>query len=105
MKLNRTPDVYQTLIQGFLILEKEDLMYFSKNVGKNNDRVIIEVGGSKYLIDKYCPHQMADLEHSWQTDGRYIVCPRHGWRFDLQNGGKCMHNNDTINAICLDEEL
>ena len=23
MKLNRTPDVYQTLIQGFLILEKE----------------------------------------------------------------------------------
>jgi UDP-MurNAc hydroxylase len=48
---------------------------------------------------------MADLEHSWQTDGRYVVCPRHGWRFDLQNGGKCMHNNDTINAICLDEEL
>ncbi|QQR99091.1 MAG: Rieske 2Fe-2S domain-containing protein [Sphingobacteriales bacterium] len=106
MKLNRTPDVYQTLIQGFLILEKEDLMYFSKKMlEKNNDRVIIEVGGSKYLIDKYCPHQMADLEHSWQTDGRYIVCPRHGWRFDLQNGGKCMHNNDTINAICLDEEL
>jgi UDP-MurNAc hydroxylase len=32
MKLNRTPDVYQTLIQGFLILEKEDLNYFSKKI-------------------------------------------------------------------------
>lgn len=106
MKLNRTPDVYQTLIQGFLILEKEHLNYFSKKIlEKNTDRIVIEAGGCKYLIDKYCPHQMADLEYSWQTDGRYIICPRHGWKFDLQQGGKCTQNNDTINAICLDEEL
>lgn len=106
MQLNRTPDIYQTLIQGFLILEKEDLAYFSKKIlEKNTDKIMIEAGGSKYLIDKYCPHQMADLEHSWQTEGRYVICPRHGWKFDLLNGGKCTNNEDSINAICLDDEL
>ncbi len=108
MKLNREPDIYQVLIQGFLILEAEDLEMFCEHVisiENKNERITIEVQGCKMTVDRYCPHQGADLKNGWIEEDRYLICPRHGWRFDLMNEGTCHSNNACVHAINLEEFL
>jgi len=107
MKLNREPDVYQTIMQGFLILEAEDLEAFCGHIlalENNNERITVEAGGCRYSVDKLCPHQGADLSQGWIEEDRYLVCPRHRWRFDLHNDGACTDNDGTVNCIALEED-
>lgn len=107
MRLNREPDVYQTLIQGFLILEKDDLNFFCDSVlelENKSEKITVEVGGSRYRINRFCPHQGADMKFSWEEDNRYIVCPRHGWRFDVTRNGTCMENGCSIDSFPLEED-
>ncbi|HEX7367035.1 MAG TPA: Rieske 2Fe-2S domain-containing protein, partial [Pelobium sp.] len=107
MKLNREPDVYQVLMQGFMILEKEDLNFFCDKIleiENRNERMVVEVGGCKYSVDRFCPHQGADLKYAWVEGERYLVCPRHRWAFDLENGGYCENNSASINAIALESD-
>jgi nitrite reductase/ring-hydroxylating ferredoxin subunit len=37
---------------------------------------------------------------SLQTPGfqNQLICPRHGWKFDLNNDGKCIVNNSSIES-------
>lgn len=105
MRLNREPDIYQVLMQGFMILEKEDLNFFCEKIlalENKNERIIVELGGCRYSVDRYCPHQGADLAYAWKDGERFLVCPRHRWAFDVENGGECATNSATINAISLD---
>ena len=46
----------------------------------------------KYLVDRYCPHDGADLREAIIIEGK-IVCPRHGWCFNLRENGKCDRAN------------
>ena len=107
VKLNRKPDVYQTLMQGFLLMEPEDMNSFCEKllaIEQRQKRITIEAGGTRYSIDRYCPHQGADLTQGWLTDGRYWTCPRHRWHFALDKEGRCTMNIGSIHAICLDHD-
>ncbi len=107
MRLSREPDIYQTLLQGFLILEAEDLDWFCAqllNTNSKNERIVVEAGGKRFAIDRYCPHQGGDLKSGWVSEERYLTCPRHGWKFDLANAGKCLSNDTCLNAIPLDDD-
>lgn len=104
-KLHRTPDVYQVAINGFLVMEKEDINAFCSNLMKlenQKERINVEVGGVDYSIDKFCPHQGTDLSTASVEDGRYLVCPKHRWMFDMEDGGKALEADATINAVDLD---
>ncbi len=107
MKLNREPDVYQTLMQGFLIMEAEDLNQLCAHmleIEHSTERVTIEAAGCRYSINRRCPHQGADLSGGWVEEDRFLVCPRHRWRFDLKRGGACEMSADSINAVPLEED-
>lgn len=107
MKLNRKPDIYQKVIEAFLVLEAEDLNEFCKKlleIESKQERIIIEAGGCKYSINRFCPHEGGDLTHSWIEDNRYVVCPRHNWKYDLKNDGKCTLNDVSIYSISLENE-
>jgi UDP-MurNAc hydroxylase len=106
MRLSRKPDVYQTLIHGFMTMESEDLNHFCEKlleIETRGERWIVEAGGCHYSVNRYCPHQGADLSEGWVEDGRYLVCARHRWRFDLRNEGRCATSDNSINAIALEE--
>ena len=106
-RLNRKPDVYQTLMQGFLLMEPEDMNSFCEKLSaieQRQKRLTIEAAGTRYSIDRYCPHQGADLSQGYLTDGRYWTCPRHRWQFDLEKEGQCTTTAGSIHAICLDHE-
>jgi len=72
-------------------------------VENRKERIVVEVGGCKYSVDRYCPHQGGDLLYAWVAKNRYLVCARHSWYFDLEDGGKCNSNFATINAVPLDD--
>lgn len=107
LRLNREPDVYQTIVQGFLRLEPEDMNWFCAkllNIEGRQERIVKEADGHRFVIDRYCPHQGGDLNYGWIEDGRMLTCPRHGWQFDLEYDGRCVKNAATINAVCLDDD-
>jgi UDP-MurNAc hydroxylase len=105
MRLKRCPDVYQTLIQGFLLMEAKDMNSFCDKmveIEERRKRVIVEAGGTRYSINQYCPHQGADLSQGWLDHGRLWTCPRHRWQFALDKGGRCLTSDATINAVCME---
>ena len=46
------------------------------------------VGGAVRCIDNECPHVGSPLSRGTVTEGR-VVCPSHGWAFDLTTGALC----------------
>lgn len=107
VRLNRKPDVYQTLIQGFLLLESEDMNWFCRrllDIEQSGKRIIVEAGGIRYSIDRYCPHQGGDLSCGWEEEGRLWTCPRHRWQFALDKKGDCLTSSGSIHAICLEND-
>ena len=106
MRLSREPDVYQTLVHGFLIMESEDLNHFCArllDLEAATERIIVEAGGCRYSVNRFCPHQGGDLIQGWVEEDRYLVCVRHGWRFDLLKGGQADTSPHTIEAIELED--
>ena len=106
-RLERAPDLYQTIVQAFLILEAEDLDWFCSrllDLEERGERTVVEVGGRRYSIARFCPHQGGDLKMGRPGDPGCWVCPRHGWQFDLDNGGACTTNETTIDAVALEED-
>lgn len=62
---------------------------------------VFNVAGEFYALRNVCPHQGAPLcqgaitgtaapcspgEYSWEREGEIIVCPWHGWEFDIRTG-------------------
>lgn len=100
--LHRTPDVYQPHIHAFLVLQAEDLTPYCdrfQDEEARQERIVVTAGGRSYEVDRYCRHQGGDLSLGTILDGRYLVCPRHGWRYDLQDGGRCTTADATISAV------
>lgn len=62
---------------------------------------LVEVGGKEialfkiedkvYAIYNICPHQGGPL-HEGGLDGKLVMCPWHGWQFDVTNG-TCAFND------------
>lgn len=59
-----------------------------------------------YTVQRYCPHLGEDLAGVPTEDGK-LVCPRHGWTFDLRRDGECIAGGNLplrIFAVWEDEE-
>lgn len=51
----------------------------------DRDIAVFRREGRFYALDGRCPHEGALLGHG-DLDGGRVVCPRHGWTFDLESG-------------------
>lgn len=100
-RASRSPDVYDATLHNFLAAEVEDLRAMCEGViatESRKERTVVTAGGQRYAINRYCPHQGADLKEGWVEEERYLVCPRHRWRFDLKAEGVCPTNGCSIKA-------
>lgn len=107
LKLNREPDIFQALIYGFLMLEAEDMNYYCAKVlhtELNQERTIVEAGGCRYSVNRFCPHLGADLSQGWLEQDKFLTCPRHRWQFDLTDKGACTTNDSSIHAFPLEDD-
>lgn len=39
-----------------------------------------------YAVSNICPHQQSALIYDGFLEGEYVVCPVHGWMFNLKTG-------------------
>jgi UDP-MurNAc hydroxylase len=58
--------------------------YFAAHSG---DEEMCELGG--YHVQRFCPHQRADLQRFGKVEDGVLTCLMHGWRFDLKTG-RCL---------------
>ncbi|MGD6809616.1 MAG: Rieske (2Fe-2S) protein [Candidatus Bathyarchaeia archaeon] len=52
-------------------------------IGRNI--LLIKREGKVYALASYCPHMGCDLSNG-ELKGNLLVCPCHGWSFDIRNG-------------------
>ncbi len=53
-------------------------------VGKN-DIAVVRVGDEVHALSNVCRHAFAPLSEGY-VDGHLLVCPWHGWRYDVRDG-------------------
>jgi nitrite reductase (NADH) small subunit len=58
---------------------------------------LFNVGGRFYAIDNLCPHRGGPLGEG-DMDGPIVVCPWHGWRWDVTTGANA--NNPAVRVSC-----
>jgi nitrite reductase/ring-hydroxylating ferredoxin subunit len=51
---------------------------------------LFRVEGRIYAMENRCPHADAPL-HEGELCGAIVVCPGHGWEFDVRTGWKPEH--------------
>lgn len=74
-------------------------------IGKN-DIAVVRVGDEVYALSNVCRHAFAPLSEGF-VDGHQLVCPWHGWRYDVRNGTTDHPNADvrTYPAVVRDGEV
>ncbi|MBK1988481.1 MBL fold metallo-hydrolase [Sphaerospermopsis aphanizomenoides BCCUSP55] len=103
-RLQRIPDIYSIIWNLFIFRNPDELAWAVKSqvqLEQNNSRitVVCPITDKQWEINQYCPHQGADLSIACVEDGRYLLCPRHGWKFDLEDNGRLTPNgNFSVNS-------
>jgi len=46
-----------------------------------------------FVLSNICPHQQTRLIYDGLIEEDFVVCPAHGWRFNLRNGKKDSGSN------------
>tara|TARA_Y100000748_G_scaffold301364_1_gene301436 strand:- start:519 stop:1862 length:1344 start_codon:yes stop_codon:yes gene_type:complete len=99
-KVLREPDIFSNDLNIFLFSDLSNIrenFIITRNI--SNERVEVRnKKGEIYEINRYCPHNGADLCNAQINSDNYLVCPRHGWKFDLNNKGIDKLSKTTINS-------
>jgi UDP-MurNAc hydroxylase len=101
--LNRSPDIFNNYINLFLYSDVANIRNaFIDALSIPKERIeVLGTDGVAFLVDRYCPHQGADLINAAINEKNQLVCPRHSWCFDLMNSGKCISNDYTISSVVI----
>ncbi|MBU0475836.1 MAG: nitrite reductase small subunit NirD [Bacteroidetes bacterium] len=50
------------------------------------DVALFKVDDKVYALNNICPHQHANIMHDGFIENGTVICPAHGWGFNLCNG-------------------
>ena len=80
-----------TLEDGFKFVCK--LNDLTKNKGHrfivdDTEVALFNIGDSVFALSNICPHQQTKVIYDGIIEDGCIVCPVHGWMFDLKTGNK-----------------
>ena len=97
----RRPDVFNNDLNIFVFSDASNIeknYLYTRNIPKERVEVESE-SGEIFEIDRFCPHQGADLCNAKISSDNMLICPRHSWKFDLNSGGKNISSGESINAV------
>lgn len=99
-KVLREPDIFSNDLNIFLFSDVDNIRdNFINTRNISNERVKIKnKKGEIFEINRYCPHNGADLCNAEINSDNYLICPRHGWKFDLNNKGIDKLTKTTIDS-------
>jgi nitrite reductase/ring-hydroxylating ferredoxin subunit len=52
------------------------------------DIAVFKSGNKVYALSNVCPHQQTALIYNGFIEDGCVVCPAHGWKFNLLDGNK-----------------
>lgn len=99
-KIVRRPDKFSNILNIFLFSDLEDLrenIINTQSISKERIKILND-DGETYEINRFCPHQGADLCNATITKQNLLICPRHGWEFDLNANGINKSSGETVNS-------
>ena len=75
--------------EGFFEVCKIDEL--KEKVGKrflvnDVDVALFKVNGKIYALENMCPHQHSPIIYDGFIEEDRVVCPAHGWEFNLEDG-------------------
>jgi nitrite reductase/ring-hydroxylating ferredoxin subunit len=85
--------------EGFsLVCSVDDLR---ENSGKKffvNDVeiAVFKINSEVFALSNICPHQQTRLIYDGFIEDEFVVCPAHGWKFNLRTGKKDSGSNGLI---------
>lgn len=99
-KIVRRPDKFSNILNIFLFSDLEDLRdNLINTLNISEERImVVNNAGEQYEINRFCPHQGADLCNATITKDNILLCPRHGWEFDLDKDGINKSSGETLNS-------
>ena len=99
------PDQFNNDLNIFLFSDISNIRdNFITTKVKVKDRIIVKSNsGNCFRVDKYCPHQKANLTNA-EINNNDLICPAHGWKFNLERNGIDNKSNLSINAEEIDNE-
>jgi nitrite reductase/ring-hydroxylating ferredoxin subunit len=53
---------------------------------EDNEIAVFLVAGEIYALSNHCPHQHSALIYDGFLEDGCVVCPAHGWMFNLKTG-------------------
>lgn len=76
-------------LEGFIKLCSLSDLKESKGkrfIVNENEIAVFKVNNIVYALSNICPHQHSALIYDGFVENGFIVCPAHGWMFDLTTG-------------------
>lgn len=62
--------------------EKEGKRFYSRDY----DIAVFKIDGVAHAFSNICPHQKAAIIYDGFIEDNCVVCPSHGWMFDIETG-------------------
>ena len=86
-------DLEEDIGKRFIIDETEIAVFKSK--------------GEIFALNNICPHQQTALIYDGFIEEGCVVCPAHGWKFDLRTGNKISGSRglDSYEVKIVDEKI
>lgn len=107
-KVKRNPDIFNTFVNIFVYSDIKNIKKgFETTLSINEDRIVVidPNTGKNYEINRYCPHNGADLKEAEIDRSGNLICPRHNWAFNLNNKGMCEKAGATINSKIIENTI
>jgi len=54
---------------------------------------VFKINSEVFAVSNICPHQQTHLIFDGFIEDEFVVCPAHGWKFDLRTGKKDSGSN------------
>jgi nitrite reductase/ring-hydroxylating ferredoxin subunit len=70
-------------------------------VVEGREIALFRLHGEFYAIDNMCPHRGGSLGHG-ALEGEEVVCPIHGWRFNIKTGRQAMTSGVESHPVRVD---
>ena len=96
--------------EGFLFVCKLDEL--KENAGRRFilDEVeiaLFKLNSEVFALSNTCPHQQTRLIYDGFIEDEFVVCPAHGWKFNLRTGKKDSGSNglDSYAVIVFEDKV
>lgn len=59
----------------------------------NVEIAVFKINSEVFVLSNICPHQQTHLIYDGFIEEEFVVCPAHGWKFNLRTGKKDSGSN------------